>query len=270
MKASTAIADGPLIDAHVHIFKRDMPLVPEPRHSPDYDFTVERLLNTMDAHGVSLAVIAAASPWGDYNDYTLASLRKSRRLRGTIIADPSIELPILERMNDAGIVGVRLSFISMKALPDLDSWEYRKFLRRLADLDWHAHIHIEGPCLPAVLPLLERSGVKLVIDHIGRPDPVAGIDSEGFKAMVKSVQKGRTWVKLSGAYRLGDNARTCAQTLCREVGYDRMMWASDCPFVGAESRMSYQESIDWLRQTIPDTTARKQVFGENALRFYFS
>src|SRR5690606_33260153 len=115
-----------------------------------------------------------------------------------------------------------------------------------------------------------RSGVKIVIDHIGSPDPVEGVRGEGFKAMVRSVKKGRTWVKLSGAYRLGDNARECAQALCAEVDHDRLFWASDCPFVGEEARMQYAETVEWLVQTIPDGALRRQVFGENALRFYFS
>lgn len=263
-------ADRPLVDTHVHIFKHDMPLVPDPRHRPQYDFTVEQLLEVMDGHGVSHAVVAAASPWGDYNDYTLASLRKSRRLRGTIIAQPSIERAILNQMDEAGIVGVRLSAISMKSMPDLESWEYRKFLYRLADLGWHVHVHAESAQLPALLPPLERAGVKIVIDHIGRPDPVAGIDSDGFRAMVGAVQQGRAWVKLSAAYRLGENAAECAQALLQAVDCERLFWASDCPFVGAESRMTYQASIDWLNHTVSDAGARRKIFGENALRFYFS
>lgn len=270
MNTSVPMHDGLLIDTHVHIFKQDMPLVPDPRHSPTYDFTVEQLLDVMDTHGVSMAVIAAASPWGDYNDYVIASLAQSERLRGTVIVEPSIEHMALEHMDAQGVRGVRLPFIGMKTLPDLDSWDYRKFLRRLCDLDWHVHLHLDGPRLPLALPLLERSGVKIVIDHIGRPDPVEGVLGEGFKAMVRSVQKGRTWVKLSGAYRLGDNARECAQALCNEVGYDHLFWASDCPFVGEETRITYAEAQEWLVQTVPDAAARRQVFGENALRFYFS
>jgi len=164
---ATSPADAVLVDAHVHVFTRDMPLVPNPRHSPDYSFTVEQLLDTMDRHGVHYAVIAAASPWGDYNDYVLESLGKSARLRGTIIADPSVEKVSLDAMHAAGMRGVRLPFIGLPELPDLDSWNYRKFLRRLVDLDWHVHVHIEGPRLPAVLPLLEQSGVKIVIDPQG-------------------------------------------------------------------------------------------------------
>ncbi len=261
---------GLLVDTHVHVFKQDMPLVANPRHQPKYDFTVEQLLSIMDRHGVSHAVIAAASPWGDYNDYVLESLGQSGRLRGTVILDPNVELMVLEYMHARGVRGVRLPYIGLKDLPDLDSWAYRKFLRRLRDLDWHVHLHLDGPRLPLVLPLLERSGVKLVIDHIGRPDPVTGVESEGFKAMVRVVQRGNAWVKLSGAYRLGENARQCAQALLEDVGVDRLFWASDCPFVGEETRVTYEETIQWLEDTVSDPAARRQIFGENALRFYFS
>jgi predicted TIM-barrel fold metal-dependent hydrolase len=247
-----------------------MPLVPNPRHSPTYEFTAEQLIDTMDRNGVERAVIAAASPWGDYNDYVISSLQRYKRLRGTVIVNPSVERVVLADMDRHGIVGVRLSFITMKELPDLDSWEWRKFLKRLVDLDWHVHVHIDGPRLPLVLPQLEKSGVKIVIDHIGRPDPVQGIESEGFKAMVRSVEKGNTWVKLSGAYRLGANARACAQELVRRVGYDKMFWASDCPFVGGEKDIDYPRALQWLDETIPDPRERLRVFGENALAFYFS
>ncbi|OWT77037.1 MULTISPECIES: amidohydrolase [unclassified Achromobacter] len=262
--------EGLLVDGHVHVFKQDMPLIPNPRHNPDYSFTVEDLIAAMDKHGVRYAAIAAASPWGDYNDYVIESIRGNPRLRGTIITQPSIERVVLDQMDRDGIVGVRLPFISMKELPDLDSWDYRKFLRRLVDLDWHVHLHIDGPRLPQVLPYLEKSGVKIVIDHIGRPDPVKGTASEGFRAMVESVEKGRTWVKLSGAYRLGDYALGCAQELCRRVGYDKMLWASDCPFVGGEKDTDYRRAIDWLKLAIPDEHARRQVYGANGLAFYFT
>ena len=51
------------IDAHVHVFTTDMPLIDNPRHAPNYSFTHEALIATLDENGVDRAVIAAASPW---------------------------------------------------------------------------------------------------------------------------------------------------------------------------------------------------------------
>ncbi len=63
------------IDAHVHVFTTDMPLIDNPRHAPTYSFTHADLIATLDQNGIDRAVIAAASPWGDYNDYMLEAVR---------------------------------------------------------------------------------------------------------------------------------------------------------------------------------------------------
>ena len=262
------MTEAPLVDAHVHIFTTDMPLVDNPRHAPTYSFTTEQLLATMDAHGVAFAVIAAASPWGDYNDYTISALRAHPRLRGTVILKPTVERYILDAMSKDGVNGVRLPFIS-NALPDITTFDYRRFFRRLADLDWHVHLHVEGERLPQLLPAIESSGVKLVIDHLGRPEPRTGVNSDGFKAMLRSIDKGHTWVKVSAGYRLGPAAADYARELLRVAGPDRLVWASDCPFVGHESQVKYQDTIDWLIACVPDQAARRKIFGETALKLYF-
>src|SRR3981189_4005012 len=95
------------MDAHVHVFTADMPLIDHPRPAPKYSFTHEELIATLDANGVDRAVIAAASPWGDYNDYILAALRAHPgRLRGTAIFHRPVERFVLEAMSRYGFVGV--------------------------------------------------------------------------------------------------------------------------------------------------------------------
>jgi predicted TIM-barrel fold metal-dependent hydrolase len=125
--------DTPVVDSHVHVFLKDMPLIGNPRHKPDYNFTGEDLVATLDRHGVPLAVIAAASPWGDYNDYIIETLRRYPRLRGTVILEPTVERQILEHMKRDGVVGVRLPFINKAQVPDVTTFNHRRFLRRLAD-----------------------------------------------------------------------------------------------------------------------------------------
>ncbi len=108
-----------------------------------------------------------------------------------------------------------------------------------------------------------------MIDHIGRPDPRGGINSEGFKAMLRSIEKGRTWVKLSAAYRLGDYAADCARELVKQAGPERLVWASDCPFVGEEAHVRYQQTIDWLAGVVPDAAVRRKITCDTPLRLYF-
>jgi predicted TIM-barrel fold metal-dependent hydrolase len=117
--SNTQAAGAPLVDSHVHIFKQDMPLIPNPRHAPTYGFTAEQLEETLDAHGVKLCVIAAASPWGDCNDYVVQALRSRPLWRGTAILEPTVGRAELDELARAGMVGVRLPFISLQQLPDL-------------------------------------------------------------------------------------------------------------------------------------------------------
>lgn len=258
----------PVVDSHAHIFTRDMPLNDQPRHRPSYDFTLEDYITTLDAHGVRYGVIAAASPWSDYNDYTIESVRENPRLRGTVIVRPSVEKYILEHMKRDGIVGVRLPFIGLSQLPDLTSFEYRRLLKRIANLDWHVHVHVEGERLPQVLPPLLASGVKIVIDHLGRVAPSACPDGAGFRAMVAAVQAGRTWIKASGPHRVGPGSADVLRLLVKELGDERLVWGSDCPFVGEESRISYSQTIEWLKQTLPDPASQRRVMSENAIALY--
>jgi len=282
MSAGTPI-DPPVVDAHAHIFTPDMPLADSAWMRPDYGFTAEDYLRVLDAHGVHFGVIAGISIYGQYNDYMISELRRHRRLRGTVNIDPATDRYTLERMRDDGVVGVRLQLSRRRELPDLASEGYRLLLRRVADLDWHVHLALEGPQMPAVLPKLEASGVRIVLDHFGHPDPATGLAGEGFQAVLRSVAKGRTWVKLSAGYRLTWQGRgtgspdpvamrladEAAAKLLQEAGPERLLWGSDCPFVGHESSLTYADTISTFAQWVPSAQARRRIT-DTALQFYFS
>jgi predicted TIM-barrel fold metal-dependent hydrolase len=225
-------------------------------------------LAILDAHGVRYGVIAAASPWSDYNDYTIECVRDQPRLRGTVILRPDVEKYILDFMRRDGIVGVRLPFIGLRQVPDLASFEYRRLLKRIADQDWHIHLHIDAARLPDVLPLVEASGAKVVIDHLGRLSPRDCPDGPAFRAMVAAVERGRTWIKASGPHRIGEGSIDVLRLLVKEVGDERLIWASDCPFVGEESRITYGEALQWLRDALPDPVMQQKVLSTNALALY--
>src|SRR5438876_523740 len=57
--------------------------------------------------------------------------------------------------------------------------------------------------LPALIHQLTPIGLKLVIDHFGRPDARLGIDQPGFSELLELGSRGSIWMKVSGIYRLG-------------------------------------------------------------------
>lgn len=263
--------DAILVDAHAHVWTHDMPRIPDAKYRLDYDFTPADYLSELDRHGIHFGFLAAASPFGDYNDYTIAALRAYRRLRGSVIVDPGVERHVLEGMALDGVIGVRLPLFTLAELPDLRSFEYRRLFRRVRDLDWHVHVYVDGPRLAGVIEALEETGVRIVIDHFGMPDPALGGRCTGFQALLRSIEKGRTWVKVSGGYRVGQQrAVEYGRELLRRVGPDRLMWASDCPYAGHENQFSYQDTIDAVHEWVPPGPARERIFGLNALGLYFS
>jgi predicted TIM-barrel fold metal-dependent hydrolase len=261
---------GPFIDSHAHIFLKDMPTLGKPLHPLDYDFTAEDYLAILDKHGVHFGVVAAASNHADYNDYALSCLDRHPRLRSTVIVKETVEVGVLRDMKRRGVVGIRLMFIKRGELPDLTTFDYQRLFRRLRDLDMHVHVHLEGSRSIPVVNLIEATGVKLVIDHFGTPDPEKRLQCEGFKNILRCVQNGRTWVKLSGGFRRDrEAAQAYARELIRAAGPERLVWGSDCPFAGFEGKVSYQDTIDDFLAWVPPDM--RHIIGcETPLKLCFS
>ncbi|HET7596455.1 MAG TPA: amidohydrolase family protein, partial [Burkholderiales bacterium] len=238
---------------------------------PPADASIEQYIATLDRHGVKYAVLAAASLFDDYNDYSIRATRAHQRLRTTVIIKPTIDPYVMRMMRDDGVVGVRFQWRNVKDLPDITTPEYRKFFRRVRDLDWHVHINQTADKLAAPIATLQAAGVKLVIDHFGHPQR-GGAASEGFQAVLRAVGNGRTWVKLSAGYRLESPqvARECARALLIDAGPERLLWGSDWPFAAFEDSMRYESAIASFKEWIPDAATRRVISGETALRLYFT
>ena len=264
--------DAPLVDSHFHVFTTDMPLAKTAWHSPDHDASVEQCLETLDAHGVTFGVVAAASLYGTYNDYVRAALKTHRRLRATAMVDPNWDIYQLERMRDDGFVGLRLLWRPLDETPDLDADAYRRLLRRCAGLGWHVHLTERPERMERTIKAIEAWGVNVVLDHIGLIDTSEGIDDPAFRAILDAIERGRTWVKLSAGFRFRQEglADRCAAALVAAGGWERLVWGSDWPFAGFEDTVSYQDTIDALSRWVPDPQMRHAIGGRTPLKLYFT
>ena len=264
--------EAPLVDTHFHVYTTDMPLAGDAWHKPPEAASIDRLIRTLDEHGVLFGVIAAASLYGDYNDYTRLALRTHKRLRGTAIVRPTIDPYTLEQMKADGFVGIRFQWRYLKETPDLTSPEYRLLLRRVRDLDWHVHLHDDSHRLPPAIAAIEAAGVKLVVDHFGRPSEPQGVNCPGFRELLAAIERGRTWVKLSAGYRMEPRSAVAryAAALLEVGGGDRLVWGSDWPFAAFENKVKYADTIASLAEWVPDPAIRRKIAGETPLRLYFS
>lgn len=252
-----------LVDCHAHVFRRDLPLVPGHRHAPQHDALLPELLGLFDAHGITHGVLTAPSFLGTDNSYLLAALAQApARVRGTVILDEKTGRNALEEMASLGVVGLRFNMLRRAELPDLRSPAWRRVLESAAALGWHAEIYTEGPRLPALLGPALESGIRVVVDHFGSPDPQLKLDCPGFRALLDALNSGRTWVKLSAPYRLGGvDPQPYVEALLRAGGAQRLLWASDWPWTQNGTGMTYRRTLDWLGTWVPDDAVRATILG---------
>jgi hypothetical protein len=101
----------------------------------------------------------------------------------------------------------------------------------LNDLGWHIQIHMKGEQIAGIEDLLLRVRSPIVFDHLGRLGQPNPLDNPGFKTISKLIDKGKTWVKLSGAYqdtKVGAPSYSDTVPVARayvKAAPQRMVWA---------------------------------------------
>lgn len=261
--------EPPVIDSHAHIFTARMPFADDAWTRPDYEYTVDDYLADLDRHGIAFGVIAAASLHGDYNDYTLWALKKHRRLRGTIAHDSTVDAEKLQRLRQQGVVGMRLQLKQHAPIPDVSSFAYRKFLSRLADCGMHLQLNLSAAQLSQLLPALKDHRVNIVVDHFGLLRSPEGMAGDGFLAVLRALEYGNVWVKISAGFRLDrELLYAAAAKLLATAGAERLLWGSDAPFVGKERDMSYAAALQTFSEIVPDVAIRRKI-SDTGLRLFF-
>lgn len=258
------------VDAHAHVMLRDAPLAANRHSRPARDVTVEEYLGVLDAHAITHGVLTAPSFYGSDNTILLDALARAQgRLRGTAIVDPDVDSRALQRLREGGVRGLRLNWIKRDTIPDAASREYQRLFGLARDAGLHIEIYLEGPKLAGVLPHVLQSDAPVVIDHFGHPDPAHQLQCRGFRALLAAVERGNTYVKLSAPYRLGGvDPRLYVDALLAAGGPERLMWASDWPWVSHEDLFTYAQCLEWLEQWIPDAAQRTTVLRDTPARLF--
>ncbi|KPW93214.1 2-Pyrone-4,6-dicarboxylate lactonase [Pseudomonas savastanoi] len=242
------------IDAHAHVFSKDLSLTSGRRYSPDYDATVQAYLAHLHEHGLSHGVLVQPSFLGTDNRFLFDALAQAPdRLRGVAVVDTDISRGALQRMAGLGIVGIRLNLIG-RALPDFTAPEWKSLFKNIWTLGWHVELHREVADLPGLIRQLLPFGCKIVIDHFGRPDARLGIDDPAFQALLELGLSGQLWMKVSAIYRLGGTAEQNAAfahaalpLLLQSFGPRRLVWGSDWPHTQHEQEVSYASVVEQFR-----------------------
>lgn len=242
------------IDSHAHVFSRELNLAAARRYTPGYDATLVQYLKHLKTHGLSHGVLVQPSFLGTDNSYLLAALHQAPgQLRGVVVLEPDVSRVVLNDMARLGVVGVRLNLMG-KALPDFRDAAWKGFFGHIAELGWHVELHRQIEDLPGLIRQLLPFGLKLVIDHFGRPDSRLSVDQPGFPEMLEQGLTGQIWMKISGIYRMAgmpqqnlEFARRALPLLEQSFGHRRLVWGSDWPHTQHEESISFGKVVEQLQ-----------------------
>jgi predicted TIM-barrel fold metal-dependent hydrolase len=265
-------AEPPWIDAHTHVFLRNLPTTIDARYRPDYDASWETLLALAEKNGVGRAVILQPSFLGFDNSYLFEALRaQPGRFRGVPWVSPSITVSEddWETLARIGVRGLRFPIYGLPT----PQWSYYKdMLAEAKKRDWPIHLYVESRRLPEILPFLLDGGHKVVIPHYGMFDRTLGPGRDpGFKVLLESAPSRNVWVVMCGAYRVGpERARAATPMLLDALGPERLMWASDWPYTdtGLNRITTYPQTLRWLEEWVTDKATLQTILVDTPAKLY--
>ena len=227
------------VDAHLHILdprfpSRDGRRVPAGMTVSDYHRAAE-------TYGTQRAVIVQSKTQGTDPSCLLDALAQLGNAgRGIAVLTPDASDATLTELDAAGVRGLRFSLWKPQdAVAGFDM--IAPLAERLAELGWHAQLHMHADQIAAQAEVLRALPCPMVFDHMGRlpPGPNAA-KHPAFPLIADLAREGRAWVKLSGPY-LNQRAAVAAsmqEADWRAIGRawvdaipDRLIWGSDWPHV---------------------------------------
>ena len=262
-------------DAHVHVWgpRKRFPFAEGRRYTPS-DAPKELLFKLHERLGIQHCVIVQPACHGPDNSVTVDAVAATGgSYKGVALVPVTISDAELKRLAAAGLCGARFHYMEhLGAGPVIE--EAIAFGRRLAEVDWHLQIHMEGERITELAPALKRSPVPVMIDHIGRIDASRGLEQPAFRALLALMQNKNVWIKVSGtdrATRQGppySDALPFARKLVEEFG-DRVVWGTDWPHPNhAPPVVDDGLLVDLLAEIAPGETARQALLVDNPQRFY--
>jgi len=259
-------------DTHFHLFGdgKDSRFVPEREYTPP-EITPAMARHVFDTLGIQRAVVIQPSVYGEDNSVQLqGAAQVGIPVRAVIVAPWNVSDRELTAMHDQGARGLRYILAHPGGLPVSD---LERFADRIKDMGWHIQFLAKAPQILELASRIEKLSCPAVIDHMGMFRPAEGIAQPAFQAVLRLIRQGH-WVKLSGVYRLSQDApryRDLAPYVQALVTArpDRVVWASDWPHAFVKGKMpNTTDLLDAFAEFVPDEAARRRILVENPAELY--
>jgi D-galactarolactone isomerase len=268
------IAPPKACETHSHIFGPADKYPRFPGRKPNWGASLEAYETMLNRLGMERCVIVQPSLYSTDNRCTLDAIRHLglSRARGVAVTKKDVSPKELQQLHDDGMRGLRFYLI----VEDFKMNDAPQMARRIAPFGWHLQVQDRGNWLPEAIPILEKLPVDVVIDHIGRTPPENGVNDPGFKALLRLMETGRCWVKISAPYLastegpphyadVGDKVRALVS-----IRPDRLVWAANWPHPNHTPSNKPEEAdcLDVLLEWVPNTAIRNVILADNPAALY--
>jgi D-galactarolactone isomerase len=259
-------------DCHFHIYDSSFPIAPYATLKPP-PASVQDYHNLQRRIGTTRCVVVLPSTYGTDNTHFLALLPQlggKERARMVGVVNTSVNDQELRQMHEAGVRGIRFNLAPAGATT-VDMIE--PLAKRIEPMGWNCQINAPPEQIVAAQEIFLRVPGRLVFDHLAHaPD----VNSPSYQLVRRLIDKGNTWVKLSGAYAdTKSGPPEYADRLAVAQGYaraapERVVWGSDWPHPteAVDKKPNDAVLFDLLAVWVPDTAARHKVLVENPAALY--
>jgi 2-pyrone-4,6-dicarboxylate lactonase len=262
-------------DSHCHVFGPGsvFPFAPDRKFTP-VDVPRQEVAARQEFLGFERAVIVQSSCYGTDHRALLDALRADPVTRRGVALLTSTTTPReLAELDDAGVCGARIHFLShLGAAPDRSAQQ--AVLAMVADLGWHAEIHLEGHGVIDHAGMIASIRSKVVIDHMARVDLREGLGSRAVGSLLTLLDTGNVWVKVSGADRVslqGPPYADAAELGALLVNHapERVLFGTDYPhpnIVGDAPDDGLL--VDLVESMAPSESHRRMLLVDNPAAFF--
>lgn len=261
-------------DTHMHVYgpAKRYPEAPTSRLTPP-DAPLSEYRKVMARLGVARVVVVQPSSYGFDNNCTLDAVAElGDAARAVVVVGSDEREADLARLTGLGARGVRFHMFPGGVL----SWnDLEPTAARVHAFGWHVQLQMDGRELPERVDLLARLPCPLVIDHTGKFLEPVGLDHPGFRALLRLVESGRVWVKLSAPYETSksgpprfEDVGALAGALAKAAP-DRMLWATNWPHPSVQQKPDDAMLLDVLGDWIGDEATIRRILVDNPAKLYF-
>jgi D-galactarolactone isomerase len=261
-------------DTHMHIYDDRFPGRDGGPPKPPLPASLDDYRKLQAWLGLERVVFVQGAAYQFDNACLLDALEQfGKGASGIAVVGADVAEETLADLTGRGVRGARIMHlpgggVGMKDLLAIDA--------RTRPFGWSPIVQFDGRDIADYLTILQSLTGDYVIDHAGKFLEPVGTDAPSFKALLRLIDRGNCYVKISACYetsKLGPPSYGDVGALSKALiahAPERMLYASNWPHVSMpiDAQPDDRLLLDLMADWAPDEQTRQLIFVDNPARLY--